>query len=373
MKAYLKSTQHSEYSIPKRVLIYRLGSLGDMLIALPALRLIERAFPSAERRMLTSVPPNAKAAPAAQVLDKTHLIHGFFDYPYGTRNPFKLLRLLWQIRSWKPDIAVYLNGERTLRAAHRDAQFLRLCGIRRQIGVPVTEEMRAHERRPTSAGLEMFEPEAERLTRNLAQLGPAHTERKENWSIQLDAAELAQAAVALQSLQNAPFIAVSMGTKLQANDWGLENWSALLAQLAERYPEHGLAITGAATEATAADSVLAAWRAHSALQAINFCGALSIRQSAAVYAHSSVFIGHDSGPMHLAAAAGTPCVAIFGARNPPGIWFPQGDEHRVLYHRVDCMGCGLAVCILEQKKCILSISVGEVLFALEGAMRAQPL
>jgi len=344
-----------------------------MLIALPALRLIERAFPTAERRMLTSVPPNAKAAPAAQVLDKTGLIHDFFDYPYGTRNPFKLLRLMWQIRSWKPDIAIYLNGERTLRAARRDAQFLRLCGISRQIGVPVTEEMRGHKPRQTSAGLEIFEPETERLTRNLAQLGPAYMERQENWSIQLDATELAQASVALQSLQKAPFIAVSMGTKLQANDWGLENWSALLSQLAERYPEHGLAITGAATEATAAESVLAAWRSHSSLPAINFCGALSIRQSAAVYAHSSVFIGHDSGPMHLAAAVGAPCVAIFGARNPPGIWFPQGAQHRILYRRVDCMGCGLEVCTVERKKCILSISVDEVLSAVTDAMRAQPL
>jgi ADP-heptose:LPS heptosyltransferase len=164
-----------------------------------------------------------------------------------------------------------------------------------------------------------------------------------------------------------------MGTKLQANDWGLENWYALLAQLAERYPEHGLVITGAAPEAPAAEHVLAAWRSHSMHPAINFCGVLSIRQSAAVYAHSSVFIGHDSGPMHLASAAGTPCVAIFGARNPPGIWFPQGAQHRILYHRVNCMGCGLEVCTVEQKKCILSISVGEVLSALEGAMRAQPL
>ena len=364
--------EHSVRHVAKRVLIYRLGSLGDMLIALPALRLIERAFPDAERRMLTSVPPNAKAAPAAQVLDKTGLIHGFFAYPYGTRNPFKLLHLIWQIRRWKPDVAIYLNGERTLRAARRDAQFLRFCGVRQQIGVPVTAEMRDHQLRKTSAGLEIFEPEAERLTRNLALLGPAQMERQENWSIQLDADELGQAAAALEPLQGAPFIAVSMGTKLQANDWGLENWSELLSQLAERYPDHALVITGAAPEASAAESILAAWRAHSLRPAINFCGALSVRQSAAVYAHGSVFIGHDSGPLHLAAAAGTQCVGIFGARNLPGVWFPQGSQHCVLYHRVDCMGCGLEVCTLEQKKCILSITVGEVLSALESTIRAQP-
>ena len=53
----------------RRVLIYRLGSLGDMAVAVPALRLVARAFPHAERRMLTNVPVHAKAPAAAAVLD----------------------------------------------------------------------------------------------------------------------------------------------------------------------------------------------------------------------------------------------------------------------------------------------------------------
>src|SRR5260370_10412181 len=60
----------------KRVLIYRLGSLGDTLVALPALHLVERAFPKAERRVLTNVPVNVKAPPAAAVLEGSGLGHG---------------------------------------------------------------------------------------------------------------------------------------------------------------------------------------------------------------------------------------------------------------------------------------------------------
>ena len=69
--------------------------------------------------------------------------------------------------------------------------------------------------------------------------------------------------------------------------------------------------------------------------------------------------------MHLAAAVGTPCVAIFAARNIPRVWFPYGEQHRVVYHEVDCMGCGLETCIVEGKKCILSITVAEVMVAVE--------
>jgi ADP-heptose:LPS heptosyltransferase len=72
--------------------------------------------------------------------------------------------------------------------------------------------------------------------------------------------------------------------------------------------------------------------------------------------------------MHLAAAVGTPCVAIFAARNIPRQWFPYGPAHRILYHRVECAGCGLETCIEQQKKCILSITPDEVLTAIHSAM-----
>jgi len=51
------------------VLVYRLGSLGDFVVALPALHLIERAFPNARRSLLTNVPVAAKAPAAREVLE----------------------------------------------------------------------------------------------------------------------------------------------------------------------------------------------------------------------------------------------------------------------------------------------------------------
>lgn len=95
-------------------------------------------------------------------------------------------------------------------------------------------------------------------------------------------------------------------------------------------------------------------------QTANLCGALSPRESAALLEKAEVFVGHDSGPMHLASAVGTPCVAIFSARNLPGQWFPVRSGHKIIYHKTDCFGCGLEQCIAEGKKCIFSISVDEV-------------
>jgi heptosyltransferase III len=93
---------------------------------------------------------------------------------------------------------------------------------------------------------------------------------------------------------------------------------------------------------------------------LNLCGVTSPRETAAVMGRATLFVGHDSGPMHLAAAVGIRCVALFSARNLPRVWFPFGTNHRVIYHDVPCKGCGLETCVKFKKKCITSVSVDEV-------------
>jgi ADP-heptose:LPS heptosyltransferase len=210
-----------------------------------------------------------------------------------------------------------------------------------------------------------FEPEAARLVRNIAELGDAPLDDPLSWDLQLTEAEHKRADELMGGANGRPAIAVSIGTKLQANDWGRDNWRALLARLAETYPKHALALVGAADEREASEFAAQGWREVAAARTklgpvVNLCGALSPRQSAAVLARAAIFLGHDSGPVHLAAAVQTPCVAIYSARNKPRVWFPYGAKHRVVYHRVDCWGCGLETCIVEQKKCITSITVEEV-------------
>ena len=162
-----------------------------------------------------------------------------------------------------------------------------------------------------------------------------------------------------------PVIGGSVGTMVQSMDWGRENWRALLARVAALYPGHGLLLAGAPEEREASEFAAGGWRAVAGNGLdVNVCGALTPRQSAAAFARSAVFLGHDSGPMHLAACVDTPCVAIFAARNTPRVWFPFGSRHRVVYHHVDCEGCGLEICLEQRKKCLLSITVDEVLRAL---------
>jgi heptosyltransferase III len=341
----------------KRVLIYRMGSLGDTLIALPALHLVARAFPDAERRMLTNFPVNVKAPPAAAILENSGLVHGYFRYAVGTRSPRELLSLWWQLVRWRPQVLIYLGPVRGVDAARRDAKFFRLCGIARMIGVPDTEDLQKNRWQESEQALE---PEGARLARNLAELGDARLDDPASWELHLKAAEHARAAAALAPVAGHPIIAVSVGTKVQSKDWGRENWRALLTRLAARYPEYALVLSGAPEESEASEFAADGWRGVCSAPVVNLCGVLTPRESAAAFAKARVFVGHDSGPMHLAAAVQTPCVAIFAARNKPRVWFPYGRQHRVLYHQTECWGCGLETCIVERKRCLTSITVEEV-------------
>jgi ADP-heptose:LPS heptosyltransferase len=336
----------------RKVLIYRLGSLGDTVVALPSLHLIARAFPDAERWVLTNFPKSGKEAPLEAVVGASGLVHGYFRYPIGSRDLRELWSLRQEISRWSPDVLVYLAGARGRLKAYRDASFFQICGIRNLIGVPYSKSLQEL-RKPD--GEVRFESEAHRLTRCINELGNVNLGDSGSWDLCLNATE-ELAAGGLLWEEMPLFIAASVGTKVDVKDWGVNKWSSLLSKISSRYPELGLVLVGASDERARSDLVADNWNGPKR----NLCGLTPPRTSAAVLKRSALFVGHDSGPMHLAAATGVPCVAIFSARNKPGEWFPAGTRHQVIYHQTDCYGCGLNQCIKQEKKCIETITVEEV-------------
>jgi ADP-heptose:LPS heptosyltransferase len=294
------------------VLIYRLGSLGDTVVALPCFHLIARTYPKAERVLLTNFPVHSKAPAAAAVLGESGLVHGYMRYTVGTRRLGELARLAWQIRRFRPDILVFMMPARPFESFRRDRHFFRIAGVRKMAGFPAEEGLK--HRFDSTTGL--YESEASRLARSLAELGDASIGEQTNWSLELTAAERETAALALGALAQGPLIVCGPGTKMQAKDWGQENWRSLLARLNAEYPQFGLALIGAKEDTAVAEYAASEWTG----QAVNLCGCLTPRETAAVLEHASVFLGPDSGPMHLAASVEVPCVIAFSAAGLPGVW-----------------------------------------------------
>ncbi|HEY1500556.1 MAG TPA: glycosyltransferase family 9 protein [Acidobacteriaceae bacterium] len=339
----------------KRVLIYRLGSLGDTVVALPALHLVERSFPASRRLLMTNIRVHSKAPAAFSVLNGSGLVHDVIDYPLATRNLLKLAQIWWRLVRFRPQVVIYLMAKRSERSLERDERFFRLCGARHVIGLPIGDLAESLHDSTTDT----WEYEAARLLRCLRALGEISIDDLANWDLRLTPGEKQKAHAVLTQFEGRPFIACGPGTKMQAKDWGQENWRQLLTRLSAEIPNHGLVLVGAQEDAAVSDYAGKEWRGPVA----NLCGQLSPRETAAVLKHAELFLGPDSGPMHLAAAYGIPCAIAFASIDRPGRWFPFGQIHRAIYNRVDCANCRLTVCIEQRKKCILSITVDQMLAA----------
>lgn len=310
-------------TVQKPILIYRLGSLGDTIVALPCFHAIERAFPGRERLVLTNVPVSSKAAPLAIILKPGGLIDGVIDYPVGTRS----VRALWQlhkaIRATGADTLVYMAASRGLKNVKRDTLFFRLCGVKTILCAPTTADL--HDNRELADGCQ--EPEVERLARTFVPLGDIALSDPTNFDLRLTVEEKAAAAAALASMGATPFLAINMGGKVLPKDWGDENWTALLTALAPKLGQAGIVAVGGGEDSERSATVLATWPGPT----INLCGKLKPRESAAALGVAEVFIGHDSGPLHLAAAGGTRTVGLFGDYNRPRKWHPYGVGHRPIH------------------------------------------
>lgn len=342
-----------------RILIFRVGSIGDTVVALPSLWFIKSSFPSARISMLINFPIShmAKEKSIASVLDGTGIVDDFIEYQSDNGLIHSIFNLRAEIRNLSPDLLIYLMPSRNRLQLVRDWLFFKLCFIPKIVGLKFALESQST--LPIPNEINRWEHESHRLARLLSDLGTVDCKSPDSWSLNLNSSERYAATLALRDLGNAPFFVLSVGTKVDVKDWGESNWLELLGQMSRIYPGHGMVFIGSADEYSNCEKLKSAWRSS----CLNLCGRFEPRISAAVIEKSFLFLGHDSGPMHLAAAVGTPVVAIFSARNYPGEWYPWGNQHRVLYHKTDCFGCNLNTCVDNRKKCINSIRPVEVLEA----------
>ncbi|MGA2189776.1 MAG: glycosyltransferase family 9 protein [Steroidobacteraceae bacterium] len=317
---------------PQRIVIYRLGSLGDTVVALPCFHKVAQTWPNAERIVLTNFPVSSKAAPLEKILREGGLIHDAIAYPVGTRSIGELWLLVKHLRTLDADVLVYLTPARGLFNAFRDWVFFKCCGFKEIVGAPLSGDLQTCRQTGAGASREtaVEERECERLARCLKTLGPIDLDDPGMWDLKLTEREMRAGAAILASLTSMPYFAINTGGKAGEKDWGVRNWRSLLERLSEDYADVAVLIVGAAEDAERARQISSAWSGP----VVDACGKLSPRESAAAMRHALAFIGHDSGPLHLAAAAGVCCVGLFGSFNQPKRWHPRGRQHRII-HRMN--------------------------------------
>ena len=152
-----------------------------------------------------------------------------------------------------------------------------------------------------------------------------------------------------------------------ASRWLFKCWPASkVAQLADALSAHGLPIALTAAPDEAEKALIAAILAEAKMPLVDLSGQLSLKELAALTARAELFVGVDSAPMHIAAAMGTPTVALFG---PSGDieWGPWRVAHRIVTSDAHpCRPCGLDGCGGGKlSECLTTLPVQRVLAACE--------
>lgn len=306
------------------VVIFRIGSIGDTVVALPCFHAIARAFPGHRRILLTNSVDSTRQSSVENLLHGTRLIHETLHFPAGGGNMRVSLALVRRLRELNPQALVHLAPRTTAMQVYRDLLFFRAAGVRNIIGAPLTVRLRECNVDPATGELEH---EAERLARILAPRITVDL-RNPGWNLCLEPSEQRTAEQALSALPPwQPIVAMAPGARVAAKDWGPDRWQALIGLLRQRLPAVSLVFVGAPDESALVERLSAQWTGAK----INLCGQLTPRESAAVLGRCHLLVCHDSGPMHLAASQGTRCIALFGHFNRPRQWFPYGPEHIVIY------------------------------------------
>ncbi len=341
------------------VLIFQTASMGDTVISMPCYREIARQHPDATRYLVTNYPKGSKMVPAQSVLSATGLIAGSVEYPCPLRRTDAIIALYRKLVALGAKTLYYLTAETNLIRLIRHYAFFRICGITEFHGVPWARDLR-YPREIEKQGI--WESEASRLLRCIRARTEPGPPPPADRSLDLSEQEKSTALSALQEAFGLGlFIAVSVGGKVPVKDWGDRNWSSLLAKLSREHPGLGLLFVGSADERGRNDVLAKAWEGPS----FNSCGLFSPRETAALLDRACLFIGHDTGTLHLAAAANTRIIGIYSARDVPGKWYSDRSEDTFFYNRVECFGCEcdkVAKCPNE-RRCITSITPDQVLAA----------
>ncbi len=347
-----------------RILVLRPDHLGDLLFLFPALDELRLALP--EARLTLAVGPWAEAlARMWPLADACETV----PFPGFERGPKPALPKPY-VQAWR--LARSWQGRFDAALIARDdhwwgAMVAALAGIPLRLGWPTAETepflTDATETAPmhaVAANLRLVRSAVARLggTPSATPISPEANPLR--LDISPEAADAVDRWIERHLGPGTAFFCLHPGAGGPTKVWPLSRYQTLLRRLREQV-DLPVVVTGSLPEA---DLVEAVASAHP--DAFPAAGEFSVPQLAALVSHARLVLGSDSGPLHLAVAAGTPTLHIFGPADEArfGPWGPS-EQHRVLTAPVPCRPCGdLQVCrAADELACMRGVTVDEVAVA----------
>jgi len=336
----------------QKICVIHLNQIGDLLFSLPFLKALKERSPST---VLHSVvrPPLKDLLIDSTFVDQV-LIRG--------KGMAALFALLGQLRRNKYDLLITLSRSEecfllaTFSGARIKAGFTRVPW---DLGLNVKEAMEGP-------------PSASNNLRLLKRLNIEPKKRDYVGLIEISSNKNSGMAGSVKfSTIHGKYVVISPGTsaRRRIKTWDEEKFGSLILQLKEKHGLNPLLVGGKDSQEVA-EKIIQVVREKGHGKETNFiqnlAGQTNLRELGHLLKGASLFVGVDSGIMHLASSFDVPVVGIFGPTDPFYLG-PQNRRSRVVRKGMDCSPCDLKGC--EERPCMRNLDVRQVLEACEELLR----
>lgn len=352
-----------------RILLIRLRQIGDVVFTTPAIRALHEHFPDA---VLSYIVEPA----AAPIVIHNPLIHEVIVAPRrpGARGLLDDLALGRRLRANRFDLAIDFHG------GPRASLLTWLSGAPRRIGYQIIGRSWMYTTRIARPRALRARHSVENQWDLLAPLGIAPPSPS-RFPVEMPGDPAVAAAVAdrlaragVKTDDRLVVIHVSAGNPFRR--WPAASFVELAASLAATDPRRRVLVTSGPSEQGAADRVIAEARTRLGPERghhVLSCGEFSLQELRALLERAALYIGGDSGPLHVASTTHVPIVGLFGPTLP--IRSAPWRDRQWIAESVDagelpCRPCDQRVCAPGDFRCLTSIKPAQVVEAAERAMEA---
>jgi len=319
------------------VLFIRLRLLGDIIFTIPSIELFKRRFP---RTRLHYVVEERFAEIAGIIPGIDHII------------TVPVRRSLKDILAFRGQIkGLGINTVIDFHSGPGSAVLTFASGATRRIGYRTPNRNWAYNRLVSRRSSPYPTHSVFNQARLLEKIGIAIDVLPPLPVIDARAFPLSSPVAAVQNIQ--PKVVIHLGAGNRFRDWGMENFSALIRHLSARCIP--VFLIGANGEEIARAAILAKI-AH----VYDFSGPLSSREMLALIASAAVYVGADSGPLHVASLTATPLVALYGPNlaQISGPW--RREQVEIIQLERACRPCSQRKCKYDTIHCMRQINVERV-------------
>ncbi len=329
-----------------KILVIKIGAIGDVVLVVPSLRAIRNRFPKAYIAVLVGID-------AYTVLKNCPYLDEVIIYnsPFIKNNIFNFLKLAGDLRKANFDIVIdFQNNRRSHLLSFLSLAPKRLGYKNKKFGFLLNWGLD-----DSKTGLPPVKHQFHMLS--LLRIS-GQDEGLELWPSGNDY-KYADDFLNQQWLApNQPLVGINIGASARwaTKRWPREKITGLCNELARKYSAKVL-LTGARPDAVFAKDIAASVK----LKPIDAAGRTTLPQLGALISRCKAFITQDSAPMHIAAAVGVPLVAVFGPTDPAR-HAPPAEKLVVIRQNLKCSPCYKTKC--EGFECINSLDINRIVEAI---------